>query len=233
MCGRIRTSLRTVYPRVGGGNSEVGSNASSAIGLSPRGRGKLASACWDRGLAGSIPAWAGETRANTRLRLRREVYPRVGGGNLSSEASHRLGGGLSPRGRGKRMEQRHAEERQRSIPAWAGETIAHAYQFDLWGVYPRVGGGNGPISAGRAHAQGLSPRGRGKRPRDVSQQRGRRSIPAWAGETMRRSFSWHLQGVYPRVGGGNLAKCLLIRRSAGLSPRGRGKQKPTAQRNGR
>ena len=70
--------------------------------------------------------------------------------------------GLSPRGRGKRAIAVEARERERSIPAWAGETVNRIAYLPAAQVYPRVGGGNGPISSGRSHAQGLSPRGRGK-----------------------------------------------------------------------
>ena len=58
---------------------------------------------------------------------------------------------------------------------------------------------------------------------EMAQENERRSIPAWAGETVfGRTFSRN-SGVYPRVGGGNLIKTRIPRILSGLSPRGRGK----------
>ena len=50
-----------------------------------------------------------------------------------------------------------------------------------------------------------------------------RSIPAWAGETMRISLQKQFAQVYPRVGGGNPYEHNAIDKDEGLSPRGRGK----------
>ena len=76
----------------------------------------------------------------------------------------------------------------------------------------------------RGRSRGLSPRGRGKPvPPAPFWWRGR-SIPAWAGETHRRSGEAALCGVYPRVGGGNELAQFNIHTNEGLSPRGRGKR---------
>ena len=50
------------------------------------------------------------------------------------------------------------------------------------------------------------------------------SIPAWAGETDRDPQAKPLIGVYPRVGGGNIAAFGIGAPGRGLSPRGRGKR---------
>ena len=92
-------------------------------GLSPRGRGKPAYPARCCAVAGSIPAWAGETLTLALYLRVHRVYPRVGGGNVVSSLGAqkaytvypRVGGGnqvvaprayrdtgLSPRGRGKR-----------------------------------------------------------------------------------------------------------------------------------
>ena len=53
-----------------------------------------------------------------------EVYPRVGGGYLKgiTQASEEMG--LSPRGRGIRFYDTPGMKTSRSIPAWAGDTLA-------------------------------------------------------------------------------------------------------------
>ena len=49
------------------------------------------------------------------------------------------------------------------------------------------------------------------------------SIPAWAGETICALVRPWEKTVYPRVGGGNDKKRLIVGNRVGLSPRGRGK----------
>ena len=57
--------------------------ARTARGLSPRGRGKLPALGYEGITPRSIPAWAGETAANTAPLASVSVYPRVGGGNAA------------------------------------------------------------------------------------------------------------------------------------------------------
>ena len=75
----------------------------------------------------------------------------------------------------------------RSIPAWAGETREPSRPYPYHAVYPRVGGGNAAAGVVEVVADGLSPRGRGKRADDLAAVRDHRSIPAWAGETAREA----------------------------------------------
>ena len=72
-----------VYPRVGGGNLSDCDTMPARAGLSPRGRGKRAKIGCRTARLGSIPAWAGETAANTAPLASVSVYPRVGGGNAA------------------------------------------------------------------------------------------------------------------------------------------------------
>ena len=112
----------------------------------------------------------------------------------------------------------------RSIPAWAGETLAANPGGVAHEVYPRVGGGNFPRRRVQAIRRGLSPRGRGKLSSFLLWRRWLRSIPAWAGETLRRGCCRMDGSVYPRVGGGNSSASHSTAHSSGLSPRGRGKR---------
>ena len=176
--------------------------------------------------AGSIPAWAGETPPLVALRWDDQVYPRVGGGNQSLRISPSRQNGLSPRGRGKRRRGNAGHQRQRSIPAWAGETPPQSPYRRSPSVYPRVGGGNRRIRWGQGWLQGLSPRGRGKHRPATSDRTSERSIPAWAGETSSVRTSMASCAVYPRVGGGNNGEHPGPIHLVGLSPRGRGKPKP-------
>ena len=89
-----------VYPRACGGTPTVGTNPPAAGGLSPRVRGNLSASASASGRVGSIPARAGEPRANG-VRLRQAgVYPRACGGTDADAARRALDNGLSPRVRG-------------------------------------------------------------------------------------------------------------------------------------
>ena len=112
-------------------------------------------------------------------------------------------GGLSPRGRGKRGLVVLYCVNPWSIPAWAGETGTLRAPVWVGKVYPRVGGGNFVRYLLRYPARGLSPRGRGKPKAYTARRASRRSIPAWAGETIRIAHRAAGRWVYPRVGGGN------------------------------
>ena len=90
-------------------------------------------------------------------------------------------------------------------------------------VYPRVGGGNLDNHISKMRVEGLSPRGRGKPLYEADRICGRRSIPAWAGETRGTLLAALVSEVYPRVGGGNADELPRLRTQMGLSPRGRGK----------
>ncbi len=131
--------------------------------------------------------------------------------------------GLSPRGRGKHISSQRSRRPGGSIPAWAGETRTRLQQKFLHKVYPRVGGGNRYRITKSDLAEGLSPRGRGKRALPRHEVAQARSIPAWAGETRWRRCPSHSPGVYPRVGGGNRRCPGRVSCLRGLSPRGRGK----------
>ena len=180
-------------------------SAEAKEGLSPRGRGKLPRIHHHRQQGRSIPAWAGETFPRGMTGYTKRVYPRVGGGNLSTLSWTSDSAGLSPRGRGKRSACRRPPRRQRSIPAWAGETIGADAIFVATEVYPRVGGGNAYRMPIISPEQGLSPRGRGKQGARKRWAGRIGSIPAWAGETRAAQITADPEGVQ------------------GLSPRGRGK----------
>ncbi len=192
-------------------------------GLSPRGRGKPSDTEKAKSIKRSIPAWAGETRCTRKIRIERQVYPRVGGGNWRPQRAVAHRRGLSPRGRGKPAAIHPYHRATRSIPAWAGETGAIIDASRRPRVYPRVGGGNRAPVKTEIYNDGLSPRGRGKPVLSGGLSAHVGSIPAWAGETRKRAAQQHPPEVYPRVGGGNSPTRTRTTSSAGLSPRGRGK----------
>ena len=86
-----------------------------------------------------------------------------------------------------------------------------------------MGGGNAASTNRSPAATGLSPRGRGKLHTIRHEPGPKRSIPAWAGETLESRIGGGVLKVYPRVGGGNHSVWITVGMVIGLSPRGRGK----------
>ena len=109
-----------------------------------------------------------------------------------------------------------------SIPAYAGEPASIVPPPFGSGVYPRVCGGTPPNPASARAARRLSPRMRGNPRRRFLQPGVLPSIPAYAGEPLRRSIAATLRRVYPRVCGGTPTKLVTNHSNIRLSPRMRG-----------
>ena len=110
----------------------------------------------------------------------------------------------------------------RSIPACAGEPGTAAYPGLDAEVYPRVCGGTFGMLAFQYQYWGLFPRVRGNRAGLSLGRRSIRSIPARAGEPAGCWGCQRMAGVYPRVCGGTGSALRNTLRGAGLSPRVRG-----------
>ncbi len=222
-CCRRSGCPTRVHPRVGGGDHVHDQGTASIGGPSPRGRGRRPSVGGSGSTRGSIPAWAGATRAPHGAHTRARVHPRVGGGDYGRRRRSGDAAGPSPRGRGRRTTPRPAAARRGSIPAWAGATRCASCAQTRSGVHPRVGGGDAIALPTRTASTGPSPRGRGR----LSGQRRCRapagSIPAWAGATSALRCRASRCGVHPRVGGGDLPELQVALGEAGPSPRGRGR----------
>ena len=158
-----RAACSRVYPRVCGGTPHLGQGGGMPKGLSPRVRGNRSRRAVGPGRGRSIPACAGEPGHYGAHLPRAEVYPRVCGGTaaLPDHAAHRHG--LSPRVRGNHRRIRHPQIHLRSIPACAGEPIAHSPSTADLPVYPRVCGGTQGAQSFPRRRRGLSPRVRGNR----------------------------------------------------------------------
>ncbi len=221
---------RWVDPRVGGGDPPPRPLTEPPCGRSPRGRGRPSSRRRHRRWRRSIPAWAGETDRQGEILPSLAVDPRVGGGDWCAPMKPCWTSGRSPRGRGRRLMSLPDDCHRGSIPAWAGETQAGGSYAIAGGVDPRVGGGDRWPRCVNPDNVGRSPRGRGRptEPREV--QARRRSIPAWAGETVSSAVASRPREVDPRVGGGDAYTSRGRRTPDGRSPRGRGRPKEAAGR---
>ena len=216
------SAIHQVYPRVCGGTFREDGSSDSWTGLSPRVRGNQVEDVRAYVLDGSIPACAGEPRAQLYLGRCHWVYPRVCGGTSDNALIAQALAGLSPRVRGNPHKAMSRSWSTRSIPACAGEPPCLTIDGKPKRVYPRVCGGTHLDVSGGKTASGLSPRVRGNRPLQVWGHVDGRSIPACAGEPHLWSIQTRRLRVYPRVCGGTFATVLALRVAVGLSPRVRG-----------
>ena len=222
MADPAKSGKGRVYPRVCGGTPTTTPASSGGGGLSPRVRGNppRPSHRW-QGVR-SIPACAGEPICPTGSGRNARVYPRVCGGTVVIIGSILPEIGLSPRVRGNRVADASVADRQRSIPACAGEPVTRKMTNVNIRVYPRVCGGTAVARRPAASIAGLSPRVRGNRQRSRHHLLGQRSIPACAGEpTPGRRMKTAIR-VYPRVCGGTRLVANRVNCHTGLSPRVRG-----------
>ena len=140
-CSSSALMATKVYPRVCGGTRAPRDPGYDLLGLSPRVRGNHALGAGMEIAGGSIPACAGEPRADCRHCRYAEVYPRVCGGTHHCEGVTTAFAGLSPRVRGNPLYRLRSGECRRSIPACAGEPEGGPVRRRRRQVYPRVCGG--------------------------------------------------------------------------------------------
>ena len=115
-----------------------------------------------------------------------------------------------------------ADDAARSIPACAGEPLNRILRAISTGVYPRVCGGTGASRYAGTAPGGLSPRVRGNLNLRHAFIVECRSIPACAGEPVKRLRVASVIEVYPRVCGGTVHSHGSHSNGKGLSPRVRG-----------
>ena len=175
----------------------------------------------------SIPAPAGEPRANPAVAPPHTVYPRACGGTEYDDLERQLISGLSPRLRGNHAITPSMHHAVRSIPAPAGEPFQHLVVEFVIQVYPRACGGTLPFLSSPGIRYGLSPRLRGNPQLYIIKAVQIRSIPAPAGEPRRGDGNDYICGVYPRACGGTTFHPNRSAASYGLSPRLRGNPKST------
>ena len=147
----------------------------------------------------------------------------MGGENQSVSGLRSVGGGSSPRGRGKPLSGSGDWLGGRLIPARAGKTPGQLGTGIVGAAHPRAGGENRPSRLRPWSANGSSPRGRGKQRREGGGRPPAGLIPARAGKTLRINCMSSSLWAHPRAGGENSSVRGPEGAAAGSSPRGRGK----------
>ena len=215
-------STGRAYPRRCGGTADPKMKTSVSTGLSPQVRGNLAIATAIVGVAGPIPAGAGEPVKSKLSPALHGAYPRRCGGTVTKSTGLSRGKGLSPQVRGNRRAERRERHQHGPIPAGAGEPPSCGRPRARTRAYPRRCGGTHQAWSRRWTSQGLSPQVRGNRYRP---QRGivrHGPIPAGAGEPLTAHARKPLGRAYPRRCGGTGTRHAGTSNRKGLSPQVRG-----------
>ena len=132
--------------------------------------------------------------------------------------------GSSPRARGTLTGPQDSANQRRFIPACAGNAYRPSRQRQSASVHPRVRGERGPLPVRHCLADGSSPRARGTPSPASHAARGRRFIPACAGNALHlHAVGWD-RPVHPRVRGERVSGGTITSVTVGSSPRARGTQ---------
>ena len=131
--------------------------------------------------------------------------------------------GSPPRGRGKVCSGRGFDANIGITPAWAGKSLSRPPAGGLGWDHPRVGGEKHHPTPSNAVLRGSPPRGRGKVPPALTLFPGHGITPAWAGKSDTMRAMHRMQKDHPRVGGEKVFLIVMVSKTRGSPPRGRGK----------
>ena len=211
-----------VHPRACGEHSSLDRGLAEVFGSSPRVRGTLRTANATSRIVRFIPARAGNTRYRPGRRLWLSVHPRACGEHACAVPAKALLGGSSPRVRGTLHGVLAEGPALRFIPARAGNTPHRPARRVARPVHPRACGEHLTWPHWTKTSGGSSPRVRGTRVAERAAARGRRFIPARAGNTHAIKSPHRHGAVHPRACGEHLTWPHWTKTSGGSSPRVRG-----------
>ena len=169
-----------------------------------------------------IPARAGNTVARDISGDRCAVHPRACGEHLPTSTTPTPWRGSSPRVRGTQQIMEPYTPPDRFIPARAGNTRLPSPPCPKAPVHPRACGEHTSISITSSLSAGSSPRVRGTRNQPGPGPRGKRFIPARAGNTKPPCRPGADQPVHPRACGEHSPGLYTHQIRFGSSPRVRG-----------
>ena len=210
------------HPRVCGEHTTVQPFSYRDTGSSPRMRGTPVRSRAEPRTTGIIPAYAGNTCREYWFAVRRRDHPRVCGEHIERAQFNGVRMGSSPRMRGTRGGHGHRQHSGGIIPAYAGNTPIDPDGTDYYRDHPRVCGEHRVHHLGGRGLQGSSPRMRGTPglPRLARLYDG--IIPAYAGNTLRKTKRTVRARDHPRVCGEHAWFAATSYVAAGSSPRMRG-----------
>ncbi len=212
----------SVHPRACGEHSRPTRIRSVTRGSSPRMRGTHSRSQACTRLFRFIPAHAGNTPRRAVLIAPPSVHPRACGEHVAAGDAATKRPGSSPRMRGTRQVRDDARGHGRFIPAHAGNTAARRRSPRTTSVRPRACGEHQNAAMTAIAIGGSSPRMRGTRRARGEGGRGRRFIPAHAGNTCEDCVGLGCVPVHPRACGEHESVAPGISGHSGSSPRMRG-----------
>ena len=197
-----RNLISRDHPRVCGEHIRERLHGGEISGSSPRMRGTRSTRTTRPAHGGIIPAYAGNTWPQPRIRPDGRDHPRVCGEHLPTASVFHPLTGSSPRMRGTRIPCYRSAGANRDHPRVCGEHLrAEIYCSILWGSSPRM---------------------RGTRHHRFRRGVGPWIIPAYAGNTRLSSKKGYPSGDHPRVCGEHALFASAKADPLGSSPRMRG-----------
>ncbi len=221
-CGVAVIEYGSVHPRGRGEHERSLTDALMRGGSSPRARGTLSRGAFLCPPRRFIPAGAGNTAMSSRSIPASTVHPRGRGEHAAICVAKGLRPGSSPRARGTRAPAASRADRERFIPAGAGNTPAGTVGPGAGAVHPRGRGEHCLYGLARFREIGSSPRARGTQGHRGAELRPGRFIPAGAGNTSTIGKSEATRAVHPRGRGEHPTPGGACSAFSGSSPRARG-----------
>ena len=211
-----------VHPRACGERGSPAKGKEGKDGSSPRVRGTGRPDRYGDGGNRFIPARAGNGQCPSACRTARSVHPRACGERLVVSPQRRARGGSSPRVRGTARNNGLGRQRQRFIPARAGNGSPARRVPSLSAVHPRACGERARIAKRTGSCCGSSPRVRGTDHPLLRNIHHSRFIPARAGNGTASRILSSREPVHPRACGERNTMTDSLHQEDGSSPRVRG-----------
>jgi len=219
---RVSRALTPDHPRARGERTSTRPISSPKGGSSPRTRGTLVEGQRQLGRRRIIPAHAGNASRPIAAAGPTPDHPRARGERASTGSIDSPNDGSSPRTRGTRDPPGVRGHEDRIIPAHAGNAPLPNAQGQCMADHPRARGERGKFETRTIHVLGSSPRTRGTPDGLLARDRGRRIIPAHAGNAHARRPSSRGHSDHPRARGERSSKRARGTCNDGSSPRTRG-----------
>ena len=217
----------SAHPRSRGENQQRLDLGAESRGSSPLTRGKPRPQSWQKRASRLIPAHAGKTRCQLRLRRRGRAHPRSRGENRPAAAQLRSQLDSSPLTRGKPHRRIQGVVARRLIPAHAGKTNFPDPDSRQARAHPRSRGENRLGEDNDVAVSGSSPLTRGKPHKAWTKALQARLIPAHAGKTGHDTPGSSRSSAHPRSRGENPSTLNNGENVNGSSPLTRGKPSPS------
>ncbi len=213
---------RPVHPRACGEQSAPHGDSQELAGSSPRMRGTVQHLMEFMPLIRFIPAHAGNRAVQVPLLPMVPVHPRACGEQIEDMEFVDDFDGSSPRMRGTGRRINTLDQKERFIPAHAGNRGSARFATDARSVHPRACGEQSRPRARNRPDAGSSPRMRGTASGDLTVRSSMRFIPAHAGNSLPPRLLAHHHPVHPRACGEQWIRIYGTFPSSGSSPRMRG-----------